>query len=184
MTGLPKWNYPAFFEMEKRLKDCGFTDIFNPASNPKDPLTTPWKEFMADAIAELVRCQQAVFLDGWRSSKGANREKSICDDLEIVCVDSKLLSLDETVLEEAERIVSSDRGNDYGTPFEDFSRTGKIWAAILGVDEVSPEKVALCMAGLKISRLCHKIKTDSIIDLAGYAKTLDLVDKTRKNLID
>ena len=57
----------------------------------------------------------------------------------------------ETILEEAQRIVYGDRGENYGHPFEDFSRTAKIWSAILEI-EITPEQVALCMVGLKIGR--------------------------------
>ena len=51
---------------------------------------------------------------------------------------------EESILEEAKRIVHGDRGENYGHPFEDFSRTAQIWSAILGID-VEPEQVALCM---------------------------------------
>jgi hypothetical protein len=86
----------------------------------------------------------------------------------------------ETVLQEADRLVSGDRQSAYGHPFDDFTRTGKLWAAILDLPEVSPDQVALCMAALKISRLCHRYKRDSAVDLAGYAKCLDLVVEARR----
>jgi hypothetical protein len=183
MTGIPEWNYPAFHSMEEKLQQAGFTQILNPAKNPKDPEKYAWEDFMKDAIRLTVSSDQVVFLNGWRKSKGAKIEKSICDSLNIPCFDEEWNPLEESILQVAERIVSEDRGDDYGTPIEDFTRTGKIWAAILGLDEVPAEKVALCMAGLKISRLCHKYKEDSTIDLAGYAKTLYLVDKARKEMI-
>ena len=80
----------------------------------------------------------------------------------------------DSILAEAHRLVHSSRGQDYGHPYEDFSRTAKIWSAILGVD-VTPEQVALCMIGVKISRECNKPKRDNRIDIAGYAETLDMV---------
>ena len=84
----------------------------------------------------------------------------------------------ETILEEAKRIVHGDRGENYGHPFEDFSRTAKIWSAILGV-EVEPEQVALCMVGVKISREVNRPKRDNIVDGAGYFETLDMVKSER-----
>ena len=85
---------------------------------------------------------------------------------------------EESILEEAKRIVHGDRGENYGHPFEDFSRTAQIWSAILGID-VEPEQVALCMVGVKISREVHRPKRDNIVDGAGYFETLDMVKKER-----
>lgn len=87
----------------------------------------------------------------------------------------------ETVLEEAQRIVYGDREESYGHPFDDFTRTGKMWAAILGVD-VTPEQVALCMVALKISRECHRPGRDNRVDGPGYFATLDRVVERRAAL--
>jgi hypothetical protein len=62
----------------------------------------------------------------------------------------------------------------------DFGKTAKIWSAILNVD-VTAEQVALCMIGVKISRLCNKYKEDSVIDIAGYARTLEMVHEYGKH---
>ena len=86
---------------------------------------------------------------------------------------------EESILDEAKRIVHGERGENYGHPFEDFSRTAKIWSAILGKD-ITPEQVALCMVGLKISREVNRPKRDNIVDGAGYFETLDMVKKERK----
>jgi hypothetical protein len=85
----------------------------------------------------------------------------------------------ESILEEAKRIVHGDRGENYGHPFEDFSRTAMIWSAILGID-VEPEQVALCMVGVKISREVNRPKRDNIVDGAGYFETLDMVKNERE----
>ncbi len=80
----------------------------------------------------------------------------------------------ESILFEAHNLVHGVRGEDYGHPYHDFGRTAKIWSAILGVD-VTPEQVALCMIGVKISRECHRPKRDNRVDIAGYAEALDMV---------
>jgi len=85
-------------------------------------------------------------------------------------------AVQESILEEAQRLVHGDRGEDYGHPIEDFTRTGKLWGAILNI-EVSPREVALCMAALKISREVNKPKRDNRVDAAGYFETLDMVDR-------
>lgn len=77
-------------------------------------------------------------------------------------------------LEIANSLVSGDRNDDYGHPFHDFSRTAKMWSAILGV-EVTPDKVPLCMIAVKISREVNRPKADNVIDICGYARTLEMV---------
>ena len=81
----------------------------------------------------------------------------------------------ETILQEAQRLVHGDRGDSYGHPIDDFTRTGRLWAAILGVPEVTPVQVGLCMAAMRISRQCNKAKRDNMTDLAGYAETVQMV---------
>lgn len=79
-----------------------------------------------------------------------------------------------TILEEAQSLVYGDRQASYGHPLDDFSRTAKMWSAILG-HEVSAEQVGLCMCAVKISRQLNKPKRDNLVDLAGYAATVELV---------
>lgn len=78
------------------------------------------------------------------------------------------------VLEEAASLVYGDRNADYGHPLDDFTRTGKMWGALLGI-EVSPEMVGLMMMCVKISREVNKPKRDNMVDAAGYAATVELV---------
>lgn len=85
----------------------------------------------------------------------------------------------EPVTVEATRLVHGDRNADYGHPLDDFTRTGRMWAAILGLREVTPEQVALCMCALKISRQVHRPKRDNLVDLAGYAETCQMVLEER-----
>lgn len=91
----------------------------------------------------------------------------------------------KSILDEAKQIVHGERGENYGHPFEDFSRTAKIWSAILG-KKITPEQVALCMIGLKISREVNRPKRDNIVDGAGYFETLDMVkkEKRRRSIIN
>ncbi len=78
------------------------------------------------------------------------------------------------ILEEANSLVNGARQGDYGHPLDDFARTAKMWSAILG-HEVTPEQVGLCMCAVKISRQVNKPKRDNLVDLAGYAATVDMV---------
>jgi hypothetical protein len=88
---------------------------------------------------------------------------------------------DETILEEAQRLVHGDRGANYGHPIDDFTRTGRMWGAILAewakdpTRPVPPRVVALCMVALKISREVNAPKRDNRVDGAGYFETADMV---------
>lgn len=84
-----------------------------------------------------------------------------------------------SVLLKAQELIHGARNQDYGHPLDDFTRTAKIWSAILDV-EVTAEQVALCMMGVKQSRLCNNPgHADSIIDIAGYAGTYEMVRDER-----
>jgi len=86
-----------------------------------------------------------------------------------------------TILDEAKALVYGDRQAAYGHPFDDFTRTGRLWAAILGLPEITPEKVALMMGALKMSRLCSNPgHHDSNVDWAGFAATYARVRERRQ----
>ena len=83
---------------------------------------------------------------------------------------------DETILQEAQRLVHGPRQTSYGHPFDDFTRTGRMWGAILGTEgPIPPDLVALCLIAVKVSREVNAPKRDNIVDIAGYAETLSLV---------
>jgi len=73
----------------------------------------------------------------------------------------------EEYLRAAIETVAGPRASDYGDMTASFSRIAAIWSAILGT-EVSPRQVALCMAGLKLSRAAPIHHKDSYIDGAAY----------------
>lgn len=89
----------------------------------------------------------------------------------------------KSILIEAESLVHGDRNADYGHPLDDFSRTAKMWSALLGI-EVAPEQVGLCMIAVKLSRQCNRPKRDNLVDAAGYAETVDwLLDEKKRRAI-
>jgi hypothetical protein len=142
-----------------------------------------------------MRCESVAVLPGWENSRGARLEVATAKGLSMpvytflpMGLSAGALGMEveipdverETITEEAGRIVNGARQGDYGHPADDFARTGRIWAAILGVPEVTPEQVGLCMVGVKLSREVNKPKRDNRVDIAGYAETLDLVAEWRE----
>ena len=77
----------------------------------------------------------------------------------------------QALLEEAAKTVGAggDRHTNYGDAIDNFTDIGKLWAVVLGLDEVTPEQVALCMNQVKVARLkTTPNHMDSWVDGCGY----------------
>lgn len=83
----------------------------------------------------------------------------------------------ESILGEAERLVSRDRGNIYHHPYDDFTKVTEMAKALFGGrGPESADEHALYMILVKLVRLSHSPgHRDSIVDIAGYARTYDMV---------
>lgn len=83
------------------------------------------------------------------------------------------------LLEEALRIVTGARRNNYGNPEDNFACIAALWTTMarrVGIDFTDPsqsftaEQVALMMILMKAARLCETPgHRDSLVDIAGYA---------------
>ncbi len=89
------------------------------------------------------------------------------------------MNKDGNILEEALRLVHGDRNADYGHPYDDYSKTTTLFNSLTGRDLTVSEGV-LFMLCVKMSRLGHALKRDSLVDLAGYAEVLRIVTETEK----
>lgn len=74
------------------------------------------------------------------------------------------------ILEEADRIFA-ERQESYDTPDESFSNIAAVWNVLARKhlkEDLTPEMVALMMAGLKLVRQTANPKHDNIVDVVGY----------------
>lgn len=76
---------------------------------------------------------------------------------------------------EAEHIVHGDRAASYGSPSEGFGLTARLWSAYLGTP-ISAKDCAAMFALNKISREKGKHKRDNLVDLAGYAEVMRMIE--------
>lgn len=151
-----------------------------------DPILT---EMLIEDLKQLFESDVVIVLDGWMKSKGAQLEVAVAAALGKQVIDetgtqefinTKGLKTEatlesESILEEAQRLVHGDRGADYGHPIDDYTRTGRMWGAILGIPDIDPRVCCLMMAAMKTSREVNKHKRDNLTDLAGYTECASMV---------
>ena len=147
--------------------------------------TTKWA---ADRIEHMSDEHTMEELDDTLSLPPSNpefRPNSLKSLPEILSEDRiKVGDKDPTILEEANGLIYGPRQDMYGHPFLDFTRSGRMWGAIIGElkpgEDVSPEKVGLCMVATKISREVNRPKRDNIVDMAGYAGCVDRIQQYKE----
>lgn len=84
----------------------------------------------------------------------------------------------ENILEEAMRLTSRDRQGDYGHPADHFQRTISAINAIFKDKLKEPFEVMdwpLILVLDKVSRQSNKHKRDNLTDIAGYARTAEMI---------
>ena len=89
-----------------------------------------------------------------------------------------MTELNETILQEASRLVHGDRGASYGSPLDDFTKTATLFNTLRGTS-LTAEDVAIFMMCVKLSREANKHKRDNLVDLCGYAETYMMVKDER-----
>lgn len=87
------------------------------------------------------------------------------------------------ILNGAEQAVAQ-RGENYGSPKENFGRIAKLWTAYKGM-ELSVEDVGVMMMLVKLGRLMENPHhQDSWVDIAGYsAITAEAIAETANILL-
>jgi nucleoside 2-deoxyribosyltransferase len=77
MTGMKQFNFPKFYEVERRLKAEGFK-VVNPARLSKKIMKRTQhpqrKDYYRRDLRELSKCDAIYLMDGWEKSEGASWE--------------------------------------------------------------------------------------------------------------
>lgn len=194
MTGEEAFGYPMFYAMEKAIKDAFGCSIINPARHFNGRTDLKYEVYLKHDFKKMIEKATCVVVFGnWRKSKGALKEVLIAmstgircyekigvdlidikeSELNIIRLLADLYPVSETVCQEADRLVSSDRGNDYGHPYDDYKRTTETFNALSG-HNLSPLDGIMFMVCVKLSRLRHKFKRDSLVDAIGYLKCFEM----------
>ena len=84
--------------------------------------------------------------------------------------------MSETILEEVAKVLR-DRREQYGQPYDECKLVSRFWTIAAGT-HISPEKVALMMALLKIAREINQHKRDNLVDGIGYLQCVqDVIEQ-------
>ena len=86
-----------------------------------------------------------------------------------------------TILDDAAAAVHGVRPNDYGHPLDNHTRTAGLWSTYLG-RTVTPEQVCFLNILQKISRGQNRITRDTLVDIAGYAANVEMIQDERDQL--
>lgn len=179
MTGLPNYNYENFRQAADIWRGAGW-EVANPADHFGGDQSLPYREYVAADLKALKSCDAIAMLPEWDgpNARGSVWEREVALMLglrEYSAAYPQSPPQRETILQEAQRLVHGDRGDSYGHPIDDYTRTGRMWGAILGIGDIDPRICALMMCAMKISRESHKPKRDNRTDLAGYAECADMI---------
>jgi hypothetical protein len=92
-----------------------------------------------------------------------------------------------TILDEAARVTAEDRQRYYGHPLDNHGNTAAFWSSFLkrrhGLHvELTPEDVCMMMVLLKVSRWANLPHEDALIDIAGYARNVQMIEEERDRI--
>jgi hypothetical protein len=191
MSKIRLYNFPAFDAARDDLEAKGYAVIspadldrehgFDPSTLPADWdwNTLPESFSLMDAVDRdynaIRSANEVCLLPGWQNSTGAQAEAGLARWMRKPVWEYA----PEDILDEAARITRGDRQASYGPPDQDFRRTADMWTAMFGHGlrdgwRFEPVHVAQAMIALKLSRSQHSKRRDNPVDIAGYARCMDV----------
>jgi len=90
------------------------------------------------------------------------------------------MNFDESILQEAERITTNSRQEQYGNVEQSFSTYKGILKSTFNIELTEVEIVKVLMA-IKLGREQYQHKRDNLVDLCGYAKLLQQLEEINQN---
>jgi len=199
------FNFPAFDAMQTRLEEVGIKAI-SPADLDRqhgfDPVTLPndwdWSELPPeldldklierDVRAILSRATAWVALPGWEQSVGAIAEAHLCKWKRLPRLDPdnhfQPWEEDTNILHVADHITSEDRREQYGHPAVHWRKTvDAMYALMPGLFARKPEpwEWGMMVNIDKIARFTNKPKHDTLVDMTGYPRCIQLVFEYGEN---
>lgn len=186
MSDIIDYNRTEFIKYADKYRNLGFKVIspieidtqFNQEDTYENYLRRDIRALLNDEITRMY------LLPGWQKSKGANLEVHLAKMFKIPIYDTQTdMLFEESVAQEAQRIVMGSRGKDYGHPLDDFGRTAGMMNAAFRHklnEKLTEEDVALIMILVKLSRLINSPDhRDSGVDIVGYDLTYWMVREER-----
>lgn len=94
----------------------------------------------------------------------------------------------ESILQEAERLITGDRRGSYGHPADEYDKLARTINAVLGHkfrEPITAEETMLIMVLMKINRYVNNPgHRDSLVDAAGYLGCIELAQDERAKRTD
>lgn len=134
-----------------------------------------------DAFQAHATKVAVLMIDGWKESRGVQREIKLAEAAQIP-IEFLHPSFGDSIIEPktayqlAETVTQGARKDDYGDAYtnaESFAHilTGVLWRKLKRA--ISPREAFLCMIGGKLSRDGNKPLQDNLTDMIGYSKLID-----------
>lgn len=100
-----------------------------------------------------------------------------------------IVGLNRSVLQDALEIAGADRSRDYGHPLPNHERIANFWNTYIKNRDtptapLEAVDVAYMMMLMKLARLQHTFKRDSLVDIAGYVRCAEMIiQETDKEIL-